>query len=174
MTLQIDVTGSEKWNLSYTTAKQAPEDRVKFRSRYKRLIDPFDIPVTFASHIIAVGTRYLKAPATWYNAGQLVQVATGATINDPDAWDAGYTGTEPIIISRKNVRLNQSLEIFFMQPVGSELRLGFNPRPWIPEFSMGVYEFLGSTLDTTEEMIEAARAQLTTVEAKVDVINSKI
>jgi len=174
VSLQIDVTGAGKWNLAYTTAKQAPEDRVRFRSQYRRLIDSFDIPITFTSHVIAVGTRYLSAPATWYNAGQLLQLQTGATINDPDAWDAGYTGTEPIIISRKNVRLNQSLEMFFMQPVGSELRLGFNPRPWIPEFSMGIYEFVGSTSDTTEDLINAARAQLTTVEAKVDVINSKL
>ena len=149
MTLQIDVTGSGKWNLAYTTAKQTTEDRKRFNSRYKRFIDPFDIPVTFNTHIIAVGTRYLNAPTTWYNAGQLIQIATGATVNDPDAWDAGYTGNEPIIISRKNIRLNQSLEIFFMQPVGSELQLGFNPRPWIPEFSMGIYEFTGETTNTT-------------------------
>ncbi|MEQ9671313.1 hypothetical protein [Coleofasciculus sp. G2-EDA-02] len=174
MTLQIDVTGSGKWNLTYTVAKQASEDRKKFNSRYKRLIDPFDIPIIFESHVIAVATRYLNAPTTWYNAGQLIQLAIGATINDPDAWGEGYGESEPIIISRKNVRLNQSLEIFFMEPVGSELRLGFNPRPWIPEFSMGIYEFLGTTFDTTEEMIEATRAQLTTMEAKINVINDKL
>lgn len=168
MSIQINVQGPGKWELAYVDSKFAPPERLRYRRNYRRLIDPFDVPIVFDSHILAMGASYPGAKSTWFNCADVIQLATGATIDDPGVWNDGYTGTEPIIIDRKRLRLNQSLELFQFQPVSSELRIGINPLPWIPEFSMGIYVFRGDVIDTLEEQIDAARAQLVSIETKVD------
>ncbi|MEL7143302.1 MAG: hypothetical protein AAGL08_13890 [Cyanobacteria bacterium J06573_11] len=168
MSTQFDVQGPDKWELTYVDTKVAPDGRNRYIRRRGPLIEPFDVPIVFDSHVLAISATYLAAPETWYNCANIIQLATGATIDDPGIWADGYTGTEPIIIDRKRLRLNQSLELFQFQPVSSELRIGIQPLPWIPQFSFGIYQFRGTVEDTTENLVNAARAQLTTVEAKVD------
>lgn len=170
MSIRFDVQGPEKWELTYYDTKTSPDGRNRYRRRQGALIEPFDVPVVFDSHILAIGASYPSAPETWFNCANIIQLATGATIDDPGVWADGYSGTEPIIISRQRLRLNRSLELFQFEPVSNELRIGIHPMPWIPEFSYGIYQFRGQVDDTTEDLIQAARAQLTTVEAKVDTL----
>lgn len=168
MSIRLDVQGPNKWELIYTDTKTAPNDRNRYSRRTGPLIEPFDVPVVFDSHVLAIGASSQAAKPTWFNCANLIQLAIGATIDDPGTWADNFTGTEPIIISRQTLRLNQSLELFQFQPVSNELRIGMSPMPWIPEFSYGIYQFNGAVEDTTEELIDAARAQLVTIEAKID------
>lgn len=170
MSIRFDVQGPGKWELMYTDTKVSPDGRNRFRRREAPLIEPFDVPVTFDSHVLAIGATSQAARPTWFNCANIIQLATGATVDDPGDWADGFTGSEPIIISRHRLRLNQSLELFQFQPVSPELRIGISPMPWIPEFSYGIYQFNGTVEDTTEDLIEAARAQLATIEAKVDIL----
>lgn len=167
MTLILDITGPARWELAYSTVEEAPADRVRFKSQYNRLIDPFDLPITFDSHVLAVGAIYKKAPPTWYNAGQLIQLVDRTSINDP-SWDENGSTPEPVIIDRKNVRLNQSLELLVFQKVSGEMRLGFNPRPWIPRLLLRIFAYRGPVSNSTDDLVDAARAQLTTMDAKLD------
>lgn len=166
----IDITGPGRWELAYAGAKEATAERQKNSRLFRRLIDPFDIPVVFDSHIIAAAATYKQAPVTWYNCGNFIQLVLGTTINDPDAWNQGYTGMEPMIVGRRRLRLNQSLELFVFDPVSREMRLGFDPLPWIPRFSFGIYQYIGPATDSTEDMIEALQAQLTVMDAKLNTI----
>ena len=143
MSTRFDVQGPNKWELTYVDTKTAPDDRSRYTRWQGPLIEPFDVPVVFDSHVLAIGASYLAAPATWFNCANIIQLATGATIEDPGIWADGYTGTEPIIVSRQMLRLNQTLELFQFQPVSNELRIGIQPMPWIPEFSFGIYQFRG-------------------------------
>lgn len=168
MSIRFDVQGPNKWELVYTDTKASLDGRNRFRRQQAPLIEPFDIPVVFDSHILAIGASSQAARPTWFNCANIIQLATGVTVDDPGDWADGFTGSEPIIVSRQQLRLNQSLELFQFQPVSNELRIGFIPMPWIPEFSYGIYQFNGVVEDTTEDLIQAARAQLTTVETKID------
>ncbi|MDV3352059.1 hypothetical protein QGP82_25485 [Leptothoe sp. LEGE 181152] len=169
MTLKLDVTGTGKWELAYLDTVVAEPERLRFRRNHRRLIDTFDIPLVFDTHILAVAASYAQAPATWYNCADIIQVVIGATIDDPDIWESS-TGVESIVIGRQRLRLNQSLELFIFQPVSSDLRISFSPLPWIPEFSFGIYAFRGQATNSIEEKIDAARAQLVTIEAKIDLL----
>lgn len=168
MSTRIDVQGPNKWELTYTETRTSADGRQRYTRYYGPLIEPFDVPIVFDSHVLAIGASFKDAPATWYNCANIVQLATGATIDDPGVWAEGFTGTEPIIVSRKQLRLNQSLELFQFLPVSNELRIGIEPMPWIPKFSYGIYQFRGAVEDTTEDLIQAARAQLVSIEAKID------
>ena len=177
MSLNIDVTGPGRWELAYAAGKDTPPERKTnrfYKRQHGRLIDPFDIPVVFDSHIIAAAAAYIEAPTTWYNCGNFIQLVLGTTINEPDAWNQNYTGSEPMVVDRKRLRLNQSLELFIFQPVSAEMRLGFEPLPWIPRFSFGIYQFLGTATDTTEDLINAARTQLVPMDSKLNTILERI
>lgn len=169
MTLKIDVAGTGKWELAYVDTVIAPPDRLTLRRSRRRLIDAFDIPLVFDTHILAIAASYADAPATWYNCADIIQVAIGATIDDPGIWQDS-TGVEAIVVGRKRLRLNQSLELFIFDPVSADLRISFSPMPWMPEFSFGIYAFRGQATDNIEEKIDAARAQLVTMEAKIDAL----
>lgn len=167
MSLDIDVSGVGKWELAFVATAAAGPDKVRFRSRYNRLIEPFDIPIIFDTHVLAVAASYGAAPHTWFNCADLVHIATGATIDDPEIWNE-TTGAEAIVIERKRLRLNQSLELFVFQQASTDLRLTMSPMPWIPEFSFGIYAFRGDATIALEEKLDSARAQLVTIEAKID------
>lgn len=161
----IDVGSLNSWQQVYADVFEASPDRLNSRFGNQRLIDPFDIPFTIDSFVVAVSCLYLAAPTTWYNAGQLVQVGAANWFNDPLLPDAGNT-QEVAIIQKHNVNLNQSAQILFFTPTTDELRLGFTPRPWIPKFTFILWKYTGAVEDEYLSQFEAIRAQLAAMQSQ--------
>ena len=50
----------------------------------------------------------------------------------------------------------------------SSYRLRFEAFPWIEQVTLAVWEYRGTETDTTEDLINAVRSKLETIEFKVD------
>lgn len=163
--LEMNLGAPGAWQLKHFGAYTASPERLK-SYKPRTLIDPFGIPIIFNSHIIAIRIKSLDFNWRW--AGSLIQVLPESGIADPEEWDGQEQSLEGVEIDRHSALLNHSIKEMQFKQVSADLRLVFEPRPWLPRFTMAIWEFNGALNDSTEEKIDAARSQLTTIDHKVD------
>lgn len=165
MTINLNLTGLGVWELTYfqRTVGNPANRRVR-----APLIDPIELPYLTDKHIFLVGASYLAARPTWSRAGYLYQQVDGIHVDDTVVFQGlGRVPTTEIDNSRFLIRLNTVQLINF--PIVSEtFRLRFEAFPWIPEISLAIWEYRGAETDTTEELLQALRAKLETIEFKID------
>lgn len=165
MSLNLDLTGLSAWELTYF-------QRIRGNAQNKRirapLIEPVEIPYLTDKHLFLVAATYTSAPPTWQRAGYLYQQIDGIRIDDAVIFEGlGSNSSTAVDAQRQLVRLNTIQFVNFVQ-LTETFRLRFEPLPWIPEITLAVWEYRGTESDTTEDLLNAVRAKLETIEFKID------
>ena len=165
MTLNLNLTGLGAWELTYFQRIQGNPEYKRFRAP---MIEPVEIPYLTDKHLFLVGATYSKAPPSWQRAGYIYQQIDGIRIDDAVIFEGlGSNSSTAVDANRQLVRLNTIQFVDFTQ-LTETYRLRFEALPWIPEITLGIWEYVGTESDTTEDLLNAVRAKLETIEFKID------
>lgn len=165
MSLNVDLTGLGVWELTYSRRIQGNAQNKRFRAP---LIEPVEIPYLTDKHLFLVAATYSKAPPTWQRAGYIYQQIDGIRIDDAVVFEGlGSNSSTAVDAQRQLVRLN-TIQFVNFQKLTDTYRLRFETLPWIPEISLGIWEYVGNESNTTEDLLNAVRAKLETIEFKID------
>jgi hypothetical protein len=165
MGLQLDLTGLNSWErVFYQTLNGDPANQ---RRRPKLpAIEPFDLPTVYDSRIFLVGATNLQS--TYYRAGWLYYEVDGINFDDGVIFpDVGPVPQRSADADRRLILLN-SVDLIIFPRLSAQLRLRFEPMPWLTRVSLALWEYQGPESDSTEELIDALRAQVATLEYKID------
>jgi hypothetical protein len=165
MSLNLDLTGFGVWELTYFQKFQGDAQNKRYRLP---LIEPVEIPYLTDKHLFLVAATYLKAPPNWQRAGYLYQQIDGIRIDDSVVFEGlGSNSSTAVDAQRQLLRLNTIQFVNFVK-LTETYRLRFEALPWIPELTLGIWEYLGIESDTNEDLLNAVRAKLETIEFKID------
>lgn len=129
------------------------------------MIPVIELPFTLTSRILATSAVYGKAPASWNVAGYLFQSVAGVNIDDSLTFEFG-SGVTALDTSRRRLLINTT-ELHVFPRYATEHVYSFEPMRWIPEITLGVWEYIGSDADTTEELIQSVRVDLARIEQRI-------
>jgi hypothetical protein len=166
MSLNLDLSGTNKWNrIFYQPFQGNPENR-KIRAP---LIEPFEFPFILQNHVLAIMISSSTAKASWRTAGYLTQtypsVITGGQILLSESPTSGVDACT------KRIGLN-TIELVVFPKLANQYYLWFDFVPWLPKATLGLWQFIGNQFDATQEVLETIKVDILRVEAKVDEIRS--
>lgn len=132
------------------------------------MIETIELPITLAGRILAVGASYLEAPPSWYTAGFFYQEVQGIRLDDTLIFPNAAGGSGAVLdASKRRITLN-TIELHIFDRLASEHSYRFEAMQWIPKITLGVWEYLGVETDSTEDLLETIKVDLTRIEVKVD------
>lgn len=163
--LNLSLSQTGNWQLIYY---QVHAGNLANRGTKIPMIEVIELPVTIASRILAVGASYLAAPPSWYTAGYFYQEVRGIRLDDTLIFP-GVSGGSPAVLdaSKRRITLN-TIELHIFERLASEHSYRFEPMKWLPKITLGVWQYVGIEADSTEELIETLKVDLTRIEVKVD------
>lgn len=165
MSINLNLTGLGAWELTYFKKFTGNPQNQRYRLP---LIDAIEVPYLTDKHLFLVGATYSKAPPTWQRAGYIYQQIDGIRIDDAVIFEGlGSNSSTAVDANRQLIRLNTIQFVNFIQ-LTDTYRLRFEPLPWIPEITLGIWEYVGTESDSNEELLNAIRAKLETIEFKID------
>lgn len=165
MSLNLNLTGLGAWELTYFQQFQGDLQNKRIRAP---LIDAIEIPYLTDKHLFLVAATYAQAPPTWQRAGYIYQQIDGIRINDAVVFEGlGNNSSTAVDAQRQLIRLNTIQFVDFTQ-ITETYRLRFEPLPWMPKLTLGIWEYVGTETDTTEDLLNAMRAKLETIEFKIE------
>lgn len=168
MSLNVNLNTLGAWELTYfKKLVSSPENEANYKYGVS-YIDPIELPYLTECRIFLVGATSIKAKPSWYRAGYLYQQIEGVAISDSVIFE-GIEGTPTTAIdaTHKVIPLN-SVQLVIFPKLASTCRLRFQPIRWLKEVTLAIWEYRGSESDSTEDLINAVRAKLETIEFKID------
>lgn len=165
--MTIDFTGQGKWQRVYFALKEGNPDNRRIKAP---LIEPFELPLLFERHILAISAVCYEARPRWRTAGWLNQVYTGVNL-EGNVFTVG-SPTSGVDANSQRIKLNNIQLIVFPQ-LASNYYLWFDPVHWLPKLSLAVWEFTGESSEPIAELIETLKVDVLRVESKVDEIRSR-
>jgi hypothetical protein len=163
--LNLSLSQSGNWRLIYYQLHQGD-----LANRHTKIpmIETIELPISLPGRILAVGASYLAAPPSWYTAGYFYQEVGGISLNDTLIFP-GVSGGSPAVLdaSKRRITLN-TIELHVFDRLASEHSYRFEPMRWIPKITLGVWEYIGIETDSTEDLLETIKVDLTRLEVKVD------
>ncbi|MBH8561640.1 hypothetical protein I8748_05510 [Nostoc sp. CENA67] len=165
MTLQLDLTAVGAWELTYYQKLVGNPQNRRIRAP---LIDPVELPYLTEQHIFVVAASWINAKPTWIRAGYFYQQIDGIKIDDTVVFEGlGQIPSTQVDSTRRLIKLN-AIELVIFPQLTNSYRLRFEALPWIQEVTLGVWEYRGTQSDTTEDLINAVRSKLETIEFKIN------
>ena len=163
--LNLNLSNAGNWRLIYYQQHVGDKSKSKIRAP---LIEIIEIPITIASRVLAVGASYLEAPPSWNTAGYFYQEVSGVALDDALVFP-GVSGSPTAVVdaSKRRITLN-TIELHIFERLATEHRYRFEAMRWIPKITLGVWEYIGAETDSTEELLETLKVDLTRIEAKVN------
>ncbi|MCY7272384.1 MAG: hypothetical protein LH702_01225 [Phormidesmis sp. CAN_BIN44] len=163
--LNLSLSQTGNWRLIYYQLHVGDKAN---RNTKIPMIEVIELPITVASRILAVGASYLEAPPSWYVAGYFYQEVQGIRLDDTLIFP-GVTGGSGAVLdaSKRRITLN-TIELHIFNRLASEHSFRFEAMRWIPRITLGVWEYLGTETDSTEDLIQTLKVDLTRLEVKVD------
>jgi hypothetical protein len=154
------------WELTYFQRLTAVKTNDYGRSSPR--IYPVELPYLTHCHIFLVGATSLKAKPSWYRAGWLYQQVDGISINDSVVFEGLESSpTTAADVAQKLIPLN-TMSVAIFPKLADSYRLRFVPVRWLEEVTLGIWEYRGTESDSTEDLIQAVRAKLETIEFKIN------
>jgi len=157
MPLSIDVAADGAWSKIYEETK----DIVRTGPTSYLPIAPIEIPFLLESNIIAIGTSSDSAKPTWWLGGTVIQKVDTTVVGGS------------IELHREKAQLNK-VKMLVLPKYTETFKIEFQVPPWIEDLTLAVWEFQGFSSDAQIDQIEAARAQLTTLDAKLNALPEQI
>ena len=165
MGLVVDLATVGAWELTYY---QKHTGNLQNRRIRAPLIEPIELPYLTDKHIFLVGATSLKAKPSWLRAGYFYQQIDGIHVDDTLIFEGlGQVPTTEVDFTRRLIKLN-AIELVIFPKITNDYRLRFEALPWIEEITIGVWEYVGTESDSTEDLIQSVRAKLETLEFKID------
>lgn len=165
MGLVVDLTTLGAWELTYY---QKHVGDINNRRIKAPLIEPIELPYLTDKHIFLVGASSSKAKPSWLRAGYFYQQIDGIRVDDTLIFEGlGAVPSTEVDYSRRMIKLN-AIELVTFPKITNDYRLRFEALPWIEEITLGVWEYVGTESDSTEDLINAVRSKLETIEFKID------
>lgn len=163
--LTIDLSGVGSWELSYSESFQGTPSNYRKRPKVP-CIAPIEIPFLFDARIFLVGASNLQK--TWFRAGYLYYEVEGIKVDDrvvfTDFPSASSTAADAF---RQLIPLN-SLDIVIVPRLSEQIRLRFEPVPWLESVRLAIWEYKGQESNSTDDLIESLRAQVATIEFRLE------
>ena len=167
--MPIDFTGSNKWHRVYVNTIQGNPENRKIKAP---LIEPFEIPLLFESHILAITAIYNEARPRWRTSGYLKQVYSGINLEASSDILTVNSPTSGVDAATQRIGLN-TLEMVRFPKLAENFYLWFDPVHWMPKLTLFLWEFQGEeTPSNTEELIDTVKVDLVRIESKIDFINT--
>ncbi|MEH2414480.1 hypothetical protein [Nostoc sp.] len=165
MTLQVDLKAAGAWELTYY---QKHTGNLNNRRIQAPLLEPIELPYLTDKHLFLVGVASSKAKPSWVRAGYLYQQIDGIRIDDTLIYEGlGTVPSTEVDYNRRMIKLN-AIELVQFSKITENYRLRFEAMPWIQEITLGIWEYVGTESDSTEDLIQSVRAKLETIEFKID------
>ena len=170
MPAQFDFATLGNWELVFSQVLQGDIQRWKRRPKLAA-IAPVDLPIQFTSRVFVITAVNLQL--TYYRAGTLMCEVGGLPFQDAPVYGGNAEPTTGAIVDKRQILLNTN-ELVIFPRYSSNLYLTFEPMPWIDRLTLYLWQYTGGDSDAVEEKVDAMRAQLSTVEFKVDQIRSSL
>lgn len=164
--LDLALVESNAFRLVYLQKHIGDKEKAKIRAP---LIEMIELPVTIESRIVITSAVYIAAKPSWRVAGTLFQEVGGVGINAAITYGFGPAGTAVVDVSRRTILLN-STELHIFPKLATEHRYRFEPVRWLPEVTLGVWEYTGPETDTTEELLQTVKVDLVRIESKLNAL----
>ncbi|MFK0732083.1 MAG: hypothetical protein ACFKPT_13875 [Gloeotrichia echinulata GP01] len=165
MSISIDLTALGAWELTYFHRAVGDPENARIRAP---LIDPIELPYLTHERFFIIGATCSDAKPSWFNAGYLYQQLGGIKIDDTVVYEGiGRVPSTEIDYGKTLISLN-ALQLIKFEKLSDTYRLRFEAFRWIPKISLAVWEYRGTETDSTEELVNAVRAKLETIEFKID------
>lgn len=167
--MPIDFKGPNKWRRVYFNSFVGDLNNRKIKAP---LIPPFELPLIFEHHILAISASYAQAPPRWRTAGYLSQVYSGIDLAESPVTETVGSPSAGVDAAKVRVGLNV-LEMVRFPRLASDFYLWFDPVHWLPKLTLGVWEFQGIEPADVEDSLRLARLDLVRIEFKLDALNSQ-
>lgn len=168
--MPIDFTGPNKWQRAYFQQFTGNPDNRKIKAG---LINPFEIPLVFSQHVLAINAYSRESKPRWKTAGWLTQTYSGVSFEDGSISGTPTTPTMGVDAANKRVGLN-TVELIIFPQLSSDFYLWFDPVPWLSSLTLSIWEYQGIVSpDRIEELVETVKIDLTRIEYKIDMYNSQ-
>jgi hypothetical protein len=163
--LNLDLNQAGNWRLIYYQQHVGDPSKRKIRAP---MIDIIELPITLASRVLAVGASYLDAPPSWNTAGYFYQEVGGVSLDDTLIFPGAGGGVPSVLDgSKRRITLN-TIELHIFPRLATEHRYRFEAMRWIPKITFGVWEYIGSESDSTEELLQTLKVDIARIELKVN------
>ncbi len=167
--MPIDFTGPNKWQRVYFNRFEGNPNNAEIKAG---LIDPFEVPLTFDQHVLAVAAFSSEVKPRWRTAGYLTQTYSGIDFNDTSVTATDTSPTSGVDAANKRIGLN-TVELVIFPRLASNFFLWFDPVPWLKSLNFSIWEYQGiESPDRLEELIETVKVDIVRVEYKLDMYNS--
>ena len=121
------------------------------------------VPILLDKHILAVSITSNTAKPTWYFGGFLNQrISLGLVVGGLPDSDA---------IEKRRIWLNR-LTLIILPQLSSHYSLSFNVPKWFQDVQLNVWQYVGASSDSTEDLISEISVQLQRIEDKVNNLRS--
>lgn len=160
------LTGSNKWERIYYQQHQGNPENKKIRAP---LLEPFELPFLFDRQVLAISAFYAAAKPKWRSAGYLTQVYGNLALESTSV--IGASPGTAVDATSTLIRLNTTQLVIFPKLSRNDYYLWFDPVPWLPSVTFGVWQFVGESHDEVMELIDAVKVDVLRVESKLDASN---
>lgn len=163
--MPIDFTGPNKWQRVYFQQFIGNPNNRKIKAG---LIDPFEIPLLFSQHVLAINCFSRDVKPRWRTAGYLTQTYSGVSFEDGSTSTTPATPTFGVDAANERIGLN-TIELLTLPRLAADFYLWFDPVPWLSSLTLSLWEYQGTeTPDRIEELIETVKIDIARLESKVD------
>ncbi|BAU09700.1 hypothetical protein LEP3755_01730 [Leptolyngbya sp. NIES-3755] len=164
--LDLALVESGSFRLVYLRKHIGNKELAKIRAP---MIEMIELPITIASRVLIVSAVHIAAKPSWRVAGTLFQEVAGVGVNAAATYGFGPAGTAVVDVSRRTILLN-STELHIFPKLATEHRYRFEAVRWLPDVTLGVWEYIGPETDTTEELLQTVKVDLVRVENKINIL----
>jgi hypothetical protein len=157
MTLTWQPERSTNWTEAYST--QRFEIQFPGRLPPRKQIPSFVVPVLVDSPILAIWTDSDGKRPNW-NLGGFVRWGIQSASIGPEL--------RSLNSQSQSLQLGESTLLDLRETGVQSFQLRIFPQRYLPDLRLKVFEYIGPIGDSTEDLINIARADLTRIEAKID------
>lgn len=159
MSIVVDIGNSSNWNLIWNQSIVAVSAQY-YPDRYYP-IPKVTVPILLENHIISVLVTSTTAKETWYYAGILSQkIRTGITVG-------GNTDVE--VQQTRKLYLGK-LNLLILPRLATNYSISFDVPSWFEQVEYFVWEYTGTVIDSTDEILEIIKIDLLRIESKIDAL----
>lgn len=166
-----------RWKRVYFQTHQGDPNNTKI---YAPLIAPFEIPLLFNRHILAITVICQNVKPKWRTSGYLNQTYSGINLEEAGNISTVNSPSAGVDAASKRIGINV-LQLVMFPRLANTFYLWFDPVHWLPKITLSIWEFQGTETDNTQEKIanlEAllleSRANIAMLQGSLDAINYKL
>jgi hypothetical protein len=152
----LQLSNSANWEQRYSTTRNAVS--LGAGSAFAP-IPSITVPILISSHIIVVYVNTASSKDTWYFGGLISQkINLGLTVGGLPDSDA---------VQKNRLYLNR-LTLLVWPRIASTYAVEVEIPKWFRQVSITLWEYIGPVADSTENMIQDLKTDLSRIESKID------